>query len=187
MALRHADQPVDDALLLLLQRLAAREAPVLARALPGGPQLRPLALDVVEQPVLPLADVVLGEAHVVPRRQADRLGDDLGSLTGAHDRAGPQCRPVALGGDLGQLARLLDAARVERHDPLALEAPLGVVVGLPVSGEEDHGVWSAPTVTTITASVPAVASVTSSIGATASLPTSIVRAIWRAVVCWPCW
>src|SRR3954469_1215400 len=130
------DEPLDDALLLLGQRLATGVAPVLARVLP---RLEELRIDLVVGHVGPVARVGLGEALVDDRLQADALAHDGRRLARALERAGVERGEVLLGGGLGELARLGDALlgqhRLRRP---ALKAALGVVGRLAVAGHEDH-------------------------------------------------
>src|SRR4051794_11090684 len=81
--LRDVDETCDHALLLLGQRLAAREAPVLARVLPGAVEL---GVDLGVQLLGPVARPGLGEALVEDRLEPEALADDLRGLAGPRQR-----------------------------------------------------------------------------------------------------
>ena len=99
-----------------------------------------LGTHVGEEAVRPVAGVGLHQARVLDRLEAGPRGDGVGRFAGAQQRAAPQRRELVGDGALGQLERLRAADVVERDLLLALEAPLAVVGGLAVAGEEDAAV-----------------------------------------------
>jgi hypothetical protein len=182
-------QSVVHAVRLLRERFAARVAEGRVGRLEAAKTVRVLGADLGERAPGPVAGVRLGEARVVPGDEPDAPADDGGGLAGAQQRTAPQRAQRDPRRRVGEGGRLFAAGLVERDREVALEATLGVVGRLPVAGQVDHPrgyrVWSAPTLTTTSASWPARLRVPWSSGCTAVRPTRITRATSRAARRWP--
>src|SRR5436190_552348 len=116
---------------LCFSRWATKNAPNVAAIRVGG-------LDVSERAIRPVAGVGLHQPRLLDGLEADARGDDVGRLPRARQRAAPQRRELVAGRLLRQRTGLLAPAIGEGHRALALEAPLGVVGGLPVTGQPDQ-------------------------------------------------
>jgi hypothetical protein len=121
------------------QRLPSGKPELGPTALPRGPELGLLALDLLEQAALPVAAARLGEAIVDRHLEAKLAPDHVRRLARAGKVARVHRRDTAGFDERRELSSLSAAAIVERRvdpslDPLRRE----VVVRLAVPGEQDH-------------------------------------------------